>query len=321
MTGPNRIVGTAFLAVMLVAGLLVPFVFEDSYIRHLFIIGFIYAMVAASWDLSLGYAGLFNFGHVAFFGIGVYATALLAKLAGVDPWLAMLAGGFAASAGAVIVSLPIARLTGIYVVMATFAFGQLVLQLVISQSEVTGGTQGLISVPTISIFGHNFLRDFKFGYYYVAFALLLVTVICLRLIVRSDFGLSVRALRDNEEYSAARGIAVGGQRLKVLVVSAFFAGIAGGFYAIYLRVASPEIFGFSMMSLVLSMVLVGGTATIYGPVAAALALTFVYEGLAGFQSLQEGRFLIVAVAMILVLLFLPGGLGSVMSSNRKKLGS
>ena len=321
MTGPNRIVGTAFLAVMLVAGLLVPFVFEDSYIRHLFIIGFIYAMVAASWDLSLGYAGLFNFGHVAFFGIGVYATALLAKLAGVDPWLAMLAGGFAASAGAVIVSLPIARLTGIYVVMATFAFGQLVLQLVISQSEITGGTQGLISVPTISLFGHNFLRDYKFGYYYVAFALLLVTVICLRLIVRSDFGLSVRALRDNEEYSAARGIAVGGQRLKVLVVSAFFAGIAGGFYAIYLRVASPEIFGFSMMSLVLSMVLVGGTATIYGPVAAALALTFVYEGLAGFQSLQEGRFLIVAVAMILVLLFLPGGLGSVMSSNRKKLGS
>ncbi len=79
-------------------------------------------MVAASWDLSLGYAGLFNFGHVAFFGIGVYATALLAKLAGVDPWLAMLAGGFAASAGAVIVSLPIARLTGIYVVMATFAW-------------------------------------------------------------------------------------------------------------------------------------------------------------------------------------------------------
>lgn len=321
MTGPNGILGTAFLAVMLVAGLLVPFVFEDSYIRHLFIIGFIYAMVAASWDLSLGYAGLFNFGHVAFFGIGVYATALLAKLAGVDPWLAMLAGGFAASAGAVVVSLPIARLTGIYVVMATFAFGQLVLQLVISQSEITGGTQGLISVPTIKIFGHNFLRDYKFGYYYVAFALLLVTVICLRLIVRSDFGLSVRALRDNEEYSAARGIAVGGQRLKVLVVSAFFAGIAGGFYAIYLRVASPEIFGFSTMSLVLSMVLVGGTATIYGPVAAALVLTFVYEGLAGFQSLQEGRFLIVAVAMILVLLFLPGGLGSVMSSNRKKLGS
>lgn len=321
MTGPNGILGTAFLAVMLVAGLLVPFVFEDSYIRHLFIIGFIYAMVAASWDLSLGYAGLFNFGHVAFFGIGVYATALLAKLAGVDPWLAMLAGGFAASAGAVIVSLPIARLTGIYVVMATFAFGQLVLQLVISQSEITGGTQGLISVPTIKIFGHNFLRDYKFGYYYVAFALLLVTVICLRLIVRSDFGLSVRALRDNEEYSAARGIAVGSQRLKVLVVSAFFAGVAGGFYAIYLRVASPEIFGFSTMSLVLSMVLVGGTATIYGPVAAALVLTFVYEGLAGFQSLQEGRFLIVAVAMILVLLFLPGGLGSVMSSNRKKLGS
>jgi branched-chain amino acid transport system permease protein len=285
-------------------------VVQDPYVRHLFIVAFIYAMVAASWDLSLGYGGIFNFGHVAFFGIGVYAAGLTAKLLGLDPWLAMLLGGLAASAAAALIALPVVRLQGIYVVLVTFAFSQLVLQVVISQSSVTGGTQGLVRVPTIELFGYNFLRDYKFGYYYVAFAFLVVTVGCLRKLVRSDFGLSIQALRDNEQYGSSRGIPIGLQRLKVLVASAFFAGLAGGLYAIYLRVASPEIFGFSTMSLVLSMVLVGGTASIYGPVFGALVLTFVSEGLANVDGLAEGRFMLVAAAMVAVLLFLPKGLAS-----------
>lgn len=301
---------TLALAALIAVGLVVPLVVEDTYIRHLFIISFIYAVVAASWDLSLGYGGVFNFGHVAFFGIGVYATGLAAKLLGVDPWLAMLFGGLAASAAAALVALPVVRLQGVYVVLVTFAFSQLVLQVVINQSAVTGGTQGLVRVPTIGLFGYNFLRDYKFGYYYVAFAMMLVAVACLRRLVRSDFGLSIVALRDNEDYGSSRGIPIALQRLKVLVASAFFAGLAGGFYVIYLRVASPEVFGFSTTSLILSMVLVGGTSSIYGPVFAALALTFVSEGLANVENLAEGRFMLVALAMIVVLLFLPKGLAS-----------
>lgn len=298
------------LAALIVVGLIVPFVVTDTYVRHLFIIAFIYAVVASSWDLSLGYAGIFNFGHVAFFGIGVYATGLTAKLLGLDPWLAMLFGGVAASAVAALIALPVVRLQGVYVVLVTFAFSQLALQVVISQSDVTGGTQGLIRVPTIELFGYNFLRDFKFGYYYVAFGMLVISVACLRWLARSDFGLSIMAMRDNEDYAASRGIPIALQRLKVLVFSAFFTGVAGGFFVIYLRVASPEVFSFATSSLILSMVLVGGTSTIYGPVIAALALTFVSEGLANFEDLAEGRFIMVAVAMIIVLVFLPKGLAS-----------
>lgn len=316
---PFRInLGTVFLAALLLAGALVPLVVEDTYIRHLFIISFIYAMVAASWDLSLGYAGIFNFGHVAFFGIGVYAAGLSAKLLGIDPWLAMLVGGLVASAAAALVALPVVRLQGVYVVLVTFAFSQLVLQFVISQSSITGGTQGLVRVPTIELFGYNFLRDYKFGYYYVAFALMIATTACLRWLVRSDFGLSIKALRDNEEYSVSRGIPIGVQRLKVLVVSAFFAGVAGGLSVIYLRVASPEVFGFSMLSLILSMVLVGGISSIYGPVVAALLLTFASESLAHFEGLAEGRFMLVAAVMVIVLLFLPKGLASAGRRFRRK---
>ncbi|MFC3723613.1 branched-chain amino acid ABC transporter permease [Neoaquamicrobium sediminum] len=312
---------TLAIAAVLILGLLVPVFVEDTYVRHLFIIAFIYAIVAASWDLSLGYAGIFNFGHVAFFGIGVYATGLCAKLLGIDPWIAMLIGGVVASAAAAVVALPVVRLQGIYVVLVTFAFSQLVLQFVISQSQITGGTQGLVRVPTIELFGYNFLRDYKFGYYYVAFALLVISTLCLRFITRTDFGLSIRALRDNEDYGLARGIPIGLQRLKVLVASAFFAGIAGGFFAIYLRVASPEVFNFSTMALILSMVLVGGTSSIYGPVIAALALTFISEGLANVDGLAEGRFMLVAIAMVLVLLFFPKGLVSVFGKRAGKSGA
>jgi branched-chain amino acid transport system permease protein len=294
--------------IVLIGALLLPFVVTDSYMRHMLIMVFIFAMVAASWDLSLGYGGIFNFGHTAFFGIGVYVTAIAAKLWGVDPWLAMALGGLAAGVAAALVALPVVRLQGIYVVLVTFAFSQLILQVVISQSDVTGGTQGLVRVPTLEFPGYSFLRDFKFGYYYVGLALLTLTVVALRLVVRSDLGLSIQALRDNEDYAVARGIPLALQRLKVLVISAFFAGVAGGFYAVYLRVASPEVFSFATSSLILSMVLVGGVGTVYGPVTAAVVLTLGSEALAHVPGLAEGRFMLVAAAMILALRFLPGGL-------------
>ncbi|PSH62181.1 branched-chain amino acid ABC transporter permease [Phyllobacterium sophorae] len=306
---------TWLIALLVITGLLVPIFVEDTYLRHLFIIAFVYGMVAASWDLTLGYAGIFNFAHIAFFGVGIYATGLTAKVLGVDPWMAMLIGGLAASAAAAIVALPIVRLKGVYVILVTFAFSQLVLQVVISQSSITGGTQGLVRVPTIWLPGYNFLRDYKLGYYYVAFGLLVATTVCLRCLVRSDFGLSIKALRDSEDYGVSRGIPIARQRLKALVASAFFTGMAGGFYVLYLRVASPEIFDFSTASLVLSMVLVGGTSSIYGPVFAALVLTFMSEGLANIDNFAEGRFMIVAVTMVVVLLFFPKGLASMLPNG------
>ncbi|UCI31721.1 branched-chain amino acid ABC transporter permease [Mesorhizobium sp. B4-1-4] len=302
----------------MIAALLVPMVVHDTYIRHLFIIAFIYGVVAASWDVTLGYGGIFNFAHVSFFGIGVYATGLTAKLLGLDPWLAMLFGGVAASAAAVIVAVPVVRLQGVYVVLVTFAFSQLVLQLVISQSQVTGGTQGMVRVPTLWLPGYNFLRDYKFGYYYVALGLLVITTICLRWLVRSNFGLSIKALRDSEDYAVSRGIPIAWQRLKALVASAFFPGVAGGLYAVYLRVASPEIFDFSTSSLILSMVLVGGISSIYGPIVAAFLLTFLSEGLANINNFAEGRFMVVAAAMVIVLLFFPKGLASALPTHFAK---
>jgi len=296
------------IAVLFAALAVVPLFVTDSYVRHLFIIAFIYAVIASNWNLSLGHCGVFNFGHLTFFGIGVYTAAIATKTLGISPWVAMLLGGGTAALSALVMAAPVARLKGIYVVLVTFAFNQLVLQLVLSQSQVTGGAEGMVRLPFLEIGSYSLLKDFKFGYYYVGLALLALSCIFLAIVTASPFGKSLKAVRDAEDYAAARGISVARQRILALGLSAVFTGIAGGFYAIYLRVASPEVFGFGTLSLALSMVLIGGANTVFGPVLAALVLTFATEAMAGVQGFEDARYIVIAVAMILVLRLAPGGL-------------
>lgn len=304
MTSGQRLF--SFFILVLLA--LAPLVVQDSYTRHVFIIAFIYAIVAVNWDLSLGMAGLFNFGHLAFFGIGVYTAAILTTTLEISPWLAIPTGGLAAALAALVIALPVARLKGIYVVLVTFAFGQLCLQLVLSQGDLTGGAEGLVRLPYLQIGDYSFIRDYKLAYYYVGLALLTVSAVTLLLVAQSPFGKSLRALRDNPDYAMARGVSIVRHKILVMAASAVFTGIAGGFYAIYLRVASPEVFGFPIVTLVLSMVLIGGTGSILGPVLAALVLTFATEAMAGVRGLEDGRFIIIALAMLLVLRIAPGGI-------------
>ncbi len=305
-----------FLVLSLAVLLLVPLFVLDSFTRHLFILAFIYAIIASNWDISLGYCGVFNFGHMTFFATGVYTTAVMAKTFGINPWLAIPMGGATAAFVALIISAPVARLKGIYVVLVTFAFSQLALQLILSQSQITGGAEGMVRIPYLRIGDYKFTRDYKLGYYYAALSLLTCSTIFLLWLSQSPFGKSLQAVRDNEDYARARGISITRQRVLALVLSAVFTGIAGGFFAVYLRVASPEVLSFSTLSLALSMVLIGGAGTVIGPIIAAFVLIFATEAMAGIRGMEEMRFIIVAVGMIFVLRFTPGGLVKLVSGKR-----
>lgn len=284
---------------------LLPLVVGDAYGRHVLIMVFIYAVVASNWDLSLGYGGVFNFGHLALFGIGVYAYSLLTKLAMMDPWVALVASGVIAVVAAVVVTIPILRLKGIYIILVTFGFAQLVMQVILSQSDYTGGTQGIVRIPGLYWFDHNMVRDAKFAYFYIALAMLALSTLFLRVFVRSRTGKSVVALRDNEEYAVSRGVSLVRQRMITLAASAFFTGIAGAFYAAYQRNASVEVFGMSLATIVLSMVLLGGTGTIYGAIIASFVLTVFAESMADFGAWRP---MITAVLIIVVMLVYPGGI-------------
>jgi branched-chain amino acid transport system permease protein len=303
-------IGLAFLA-------LLPLVVTEPYWRHVLIMVFIYAAAASSWDLTLGYGGIFNFGHLAFFGIGLYGYAVMTAL-GVWPWYAFILAGLAAGLAAAVVTIPILRLKGIYIVLVTFGFSQLVMQIILSQSALTGGTQGMVRIPVLPIGGHNFIRDGKLGHYFVALALLSVTTVALRTFVRSRAGTSLVALRDSEEYAVSRGISVAKQRMIALSFSALIAGFAGAFYGSYFRTASVEVFGMSFTSLILSSILLGGAGSIYGPILATFLLTVTSESLA-----NAGAFRPMAIALIIIVVMLayPGGLAGAFRSLSRKISA
>jgi branched-chain amino acid transport system permease protein len=298
----------------LIVFLAIPLVVDNKLLIHLAILGMLYAVVASNWDLTLGYAGVFNFAHLAFFGIGAYTSGILAVKLGISPWIGIPCGAVTAAIASLIVSIPAIRLRGIYVALLTFACSQLVLLLLLSQPLITGGQQGLTGVPQLQIGDFRF-RESKFAHFYLVGLLLLCSTVFLRRLVTSDFGLSLIALRDFEEYAVARGIPLARQRLLAFLLSSIFPGLAGGVYAHFLIVASPDIFGFSLAILLLSMVLVGGVATIYGPVLIGVVMTYVSELMASSAWMSEVfgvsrgpvRFMFVAVIIVLTMRFFPQG--------------
>lgn len=310
----HRANGLAPALIALAALIAFPLFVDASYHRHVMILAFVFAIVAASWDLSFGYGGLFNFAHVALFAVGVYSYGILAKSLGVNPWLAVLLAGPIAMAFAALVALPALRLDGIYIILVTIAFSQLLFQVVISQSSITGGTSGMVTLPALSIFGYRLTSDGRIGYYYAALTLLVAALAFLHLVIRSRLGRAIVALKENKHYAVARGVGEARTRLLTLMASALFTGLAGGFYGSYVRVASPDIFGLGSLTLILSMLLVGGAGTLWGPVVAAFALTILSEAMAG---LGPWRNVISGALIIAVMALYPGGLWGVIQEARE----
>jgi branched-chain amino acid transport system permease protein len=285
--------------------LALPLVSDSSYLRHVSIVALFFSVLVSSWNLSLGYGGVFNFGHMTFFALGAYACGILTKTFDFSPWLAIPAGIVAAVLASLLICLPVLRLKGIYVILTTFAFGQLCLQIVLNQSNLTGGNFGLVQIPPPTIGGFSFRDNENLGYYYAALLLLVLSTGYIAWVVRSDFGRSIVALRDNEPYAISRGVALWKVRLLTFAASAVFPGATGALYAQYTRSASPDLFGFSFITLALSMLLLGGIGTLWGPIVGAVALTVLSELLV---DIGPARYLVIATLIVLVLRFFPGGL-------------
>jgi branched-chain amino acid transport system permease protein len=293
------------LLVLMVA-IAAPLVLTSAVAQNLAILSILYAVVASNWDLTLGYAGIFNFAHVAFFGIGSYVAAISTLKFGVPVWWDLVLAVVVVMALGGVVSALALRLRGIYVALVTFAVTQLCVALINSQKDITGGPIGLLGVPDLQIGQFAFGSDPR-TYFYAAEFLLIASTIALRSMVNSNFGLSLIALRDFESYAVSRGVPARRQRVLAMIASSIPTSLAGCLYAHYLIVASPDVFSFSLTTLLLSMVLVGGAGTIYGPIVAAIALTVGTEEL---NALGNVRYMLVAVLIVLTLKFLPGGLWS-----------
>jgi len=298
---------------MFLALLLLPIFFHDNpYILHLVIGALIWSVVAASWDLLMAYAGVFSYGALAFFAVGAYTSGMLAVYLGVSPWLGMLAGGIAAALTGIAVGLTCLKLRGIYVALVTFALHLILAPLIMLGREWgTGGSNGLSSIPPLSLGGYTFTALEKVPWYFVALAIASLSLFVIYKIIHSPFGLAFISLRDAEPFAKSLGVNEYKYKLIVFGISAFLTGVIGAFYAHYVSSVSPRILGLDLFLVVMVMLVIGGMGRFPGVVMGAFIVTFINELL---RPTELFRLVIFGAVVVLSVLFLPQGFMGVLDS-------
>lgn len=288
----------------------IPYVVVAPSARFVVSTALIYALLAASWNLTLGFGGIFNFAHVGMFGVGGYAMAIATLR---WDWSSTPAVGFAILAGAVagaLTYLPVIRMRGIYIALITFVFVQISYYLVLALPKLTGGSNGLPGVPAMTIAGQDLSLYGGLGYLWLLGAAVALMLILLETIMARPFGHSLLALRDNEQLAQSRGVNRVRQQFIAFTISGAMAGFTGALYVGYFRVADVSLFSFSFITLGLSMIFLGGTKHTWGPVIGAVLVTYADNQLA---NLDAWRPIIFGAGTIAVLIFAPGGISSALA--------
>ncbi|HHY95154.1 MAG TPA: branched-chain amino acid ABC transporter permease [Firmicutes bacterium] len=294
------------LVIVLLLGVL-PLPLGDSrYAIHLTIMAMIWSVVASSWDLLLGYAGIFSIGQVAIFTCGAYGSAMLTMHLHVSSWLGMAMGALVAGVIGILIGLPCLRLKGIYVALLTLAFFEALGPLLtVGRSLGTGGKGGLFPIPPLTIGSFHFSSDNLLPWYYVALAIFSGCLYALLRVIHSSFGLAFTALRDAEPLAESLGVNRYAVELAVTGFSSAMAGLAGGFYAHYVSMISPRILGLDTFLFLLIMIIVGGVGRFPGSVLGAFTITFLDDLLRQFETY---RLLILGGLLVLLIIMMPGGL-------------
>ena len=279
------------------------------YFFHVLIVICIYVILGASLNLVMGYAGIINLGHVAFFGIGAYSSALLAK-AGVPFVLAFFASGAVAGISGLVLFFATRKLKSDYLGLATLGFGFVVYSFMLNWTSVTNGPLGIAGIEKPSLLGLSFVSNE--AYFLLVFTITVIVVLAIYAIVKSPFGRLMQAVRDDGVRVSVLGKNVAAVRCKSMVVSAFFAGIAGSLFAHYLSYIEPNSFILTEVVLILTIVVVGGLASLKGSILAAAIIVSVNESLRLLSLPSEivgpGRQIIYAIILLGILMFRPRGI-------------
>jgi branched-chain amino acid transport system permease protein len=293
----------ALLLAGVVALLALPLVVRDRYLQHVLVLSGIATLVAVSFNLLCGYAGLLNLGHAAFFGVGAYASAIVSMGLGVSPWLTLPVGGLAAAACGVLLGIPSFRLRGPYLAIVTISFAEIIRMVAMNWVELTRGSLGLYDIPPLTALrlgGRSVEFVSERSVYYVVTFFAFAAYLLVRRLVRSDFGITLESMREDESGAESIGVDTTQYKLTVFVLSAFLAGFAGALQAHYVRLISPEMLGLGETMTVLTMVLVGGLGTLAGPVVGAVAITFLSEALRALKDMLDVDIRLVLYGAILM---------------------
>lgn len=290
------------LLIVIVILLLVPFVAPNSFYLDLAIRMAINAIIVLGLNLLIGFAGQISLGHAGFLGIGAYASAVLPTHFGWHPLLAMGAGALATGMLAALVARPIFKLKGHYLAMATLGLGIIINITLRNEAQWTGGPDGM-PVSPMSLFGMEIYSD-KHWYWIVA-AMLVFAVWASQNMIDSPFGRALRALHGSEVASQVVGVNVVRYKVSIFVLSAVFASIMGSITAHYIGFVSPNFADFFHSIELVTMVVVGGMASVFGSLVGAVLLTALPQALASFEGWETVVF---GAILMGFMIFLPKGI-------------
>ena len=303
------------LLLLAVAGLfLVPWMSrEQAYLILVLNITGIYIIVNSGLDIVYGYSGQISIGQAGFYAIGAYVSAILSLRLGLPVLLTMVAGALAAALAGAIIAIPSTRVVHHFLALVTIGFGEIVRLIVHNGKELTGGPDGIVAIPALKL-GSLELASIE-SYYYVVLISVLALLAVKKSLVNSRIGRALLAIRFNPEASMAFGIDVHRYKVLAFTIGAFYAGFGGALYAHMIRFISPETFTLDQSVLFLTMVLLGGSGSLWGPVIGSVLLMLMSELLQGFGTYQMA---IYGLMIMLVLFFMPRGIvGGIKAKLRK----
>jgi len=294
---------------LLILALILPLIITDRYIFQLVIMSIIFAIATLSLNLILGYTGQASLAHAGFFGIGAYGVGLLTTKLGLSFWLALPLASLISAIIGFLIGLPTLRSRGSYFAIATLCFGVIITIVAGNWVDLTGGHTGLLGIPRPNPLTLPFAGKIEFesqtSHYYLVLFFLLLTLLVMHRLVFSLQGLSFMAVRNNEPLAEAVGVNTFATKILSFVVANFFAGMAGGIYASLIGSISPSTASVNLTFNWLTFLLLGGVATLAGPIIGAFCIPILMEYL---QFLQEYRLIIFGALLIVVIIYFPRGL-------------
>ena len=290
---------------------IVPLVSGSTYILTVGIFAGINALVAIGLCILMGYAGQVSLGQAGFYGIGAYVSSVLSLYAGIPPVLSIVCAMIVAALAAVILAVPALRLKGHYLAVATLGFGEIIY--IILNEWGPGGPSGFGDIPHFGIMG--FTIDSTSGYFYLIWASVAAVMFFSLNLLGSGSGRALRAMHDSETACNAMGLSVVVLKIKVFVLSAVYASLAGSLYAHYVTFVSPSSFSLFYSILVLTMVIVGGIRNVWGAIFGAVVITVLPELLRKFEELDV---LVYGLILTMSLMFFRKGIVPILIDTIKR---
>ncbi len=291
------------LAVLVAVTIILPFLISDVYIIRVATLCIVNISLGLSYNLVHGYMGQMHFATAAFWGIGAYAGAIVITRFGVPSILAMLFGMIVAGIFGWLLALPTLKIKGYYLSIVTMGFCEIVRLVELNWSSLTRGALGIMNIPAFEVFGHPFRSGT--ATYLIAFIILILTTVVVKNLTGSDFGLSLKAIRDDDAAAETMGINIVRVKRTNFIISAMICGFVGSFYAQYVTFIHPSSFTSAISQEYAVMAIFGGLGSIPGTFLGCIVLTVLPEILRG---LLQYRLLIYGALMVIMMNIKPTGI-------------